>query len=180
MWSSEPVADRPAGTRRARTRVIVALAGVLLLGACGFALRGEFKYAFSTIYLNVPADSPIAQDLKRALEGSGGARVVDSATAAQVILDVPAPVDDKAVLSLSGGGKVREYALTKRVTYRLHDGAGRDWLPTTQIVLYRSFTFTESEVLAREYAEVRLLKEMQGDAVQQVARRLQAAKPPPG
>ncbi|MBK7793764.1 MAG: hypothetical protein IPJ62_15485 [Betaproteobacteria bacterium] len=154
------------------------LAAVLLVGACGFALRGEFKYAFSTIYLNVPAGTPIALDLKRAIEASGGARVVDSAAAAEVILDVPAPVDDKSVLSLSGGGKVREYALTKRVTYHLHDAAGRDWLPLTQIVLRRAYTYSESEVLAREYEEVRLLKEMQGDAVQQIARRLQVAKPP--
>jgi LPS-assembly lipoprotein len=157
---------------------LVAIALVLLVGACGFHLRGEFAYAFKTVYLNAPAAAPMTQELRRALEGSGGVRVVDSATLAEVILEVPAPVDDKQVLSLSGGGRVREFALAKRVSFRLHDAAGKDWLPASEIIIRRSFTFSESEVLAREPQEVRLLKEMQTDAVLQILRRLQAASPP--
>jgi LPS-assembly lipoprotein len=42
----------------------------------------------------------------------------------------------------------------------------------------RAYTFNESEVLAREAQEARLLKEMQTDIVQQIVRRLQAAKKP--
>ena len=42
----------------------------------------------------------------------------------------------------------------------------------------RTYTFNESEVLAREHEEARLLREMQTDAVQQIVRRLQAAKKP--
>lgn len=163
---------------RTLLRGLLALGAALVAVACGFQLRGDFRYPFSTIYLNVPAGSPIVQDLKRTLEGAGGARVLDSAAAAEVILDVQTPVDEKSVLALSGGGKVREYALTKRVSYRLYDAAGREWLPGSQIVLRRSYTISETEILAREYEEVRLLKEMQGDAVQQIARRLQAAKRP--
>lgn len=178
MWSSSAASGRPAAAWHAAARMLAVLAAVAALGACGFALRGEFKYAFATIYLNVPAASPIAQDIRRALEASGGARVVDSAAAAEVILDVPAPIEDKQVLSLSGGGRVREFALAKRVSFRLHDATGRDWLPAAEIVVRRSYTFSESEVLAREAQEVRLLKEMQADAVQQIVRRLQAARPP--
>jgi LPS-assembly lipoprotein len=159
---------------------LVAIALALLVGACGFQLRGEFTYAFKTVYLNAPSAAPMTQELRRALEVSGGIRVVESAALAEVILEVPAPVDDKQVLSLSSGGRVREFALVKRVSFRLHDAAGKDWLPAGEIVIRRSFTFSESEVLAREPQEVRLLKEMQADAVQQIVRRLQAATPPPG
>jgi LPS-assembly lipoprotein len=42
----------------------------------------------------------------------------------------------------------------------------------------RSYTFNENEVLARGTQEQRLLKEMQTDVVQQLIRRLQAAKKP--
>lgn len=157
---------------------LVAIGLALLVGACGFHLRGEFTYAFATVYLNAPAAAPMTQELRRALEASGGVRVVDSATLAEVILEVPAPVDDKQVLSLSAGGRAREFALAKRVSFRLHDAAGKDWLPASEIVIRRSFTFSESEVLAREPQEVRLLKEMQTDAVLQILRRLQAATPP--
>jgi LPS-assembly lipoprotein len=178
MSSSSRVLRPSRAGAPALAGVLAALAAVLLLGACGFQLRGEFKYPFSTIYINAPEGNPINTALRRAIDGAGGARVVDSAAAAEVILDVPAPVEDKSVLSLSGGGRVREFALSTRVSFRLHDASGREWLPTSQIVLYRSFTFVESEVLAREYQEVRLLREMQGEAVQQIARRLQGAKPP--
>ncbi len=41
-----------------------------------------------------------------------------------MILDIASVVDDKQVLSLSGGGRVREYQLTKRVGFSLHDTDG--------------------------------------------------------
>jgi LPS-assembly lipoprotein len=161
-------------------RVARGLAGLALAVAsagCGFHLRGDVRYAFSSAYVNAPAASPIAAELKRTLEG-GGTTIAESASAAQVTLDISGVADNKDVLSLSGGGRVREYALSKRVTLAVHDTEGRDWMPAAEIVVRRSYSFNESEVLAREAQEARLLKEMQTDAVQQIVRRLQAAKKP--
>ena len=177
-----------AGTGRARAieapasraNSVGRLAAVALavgLAGCGFHLRGDVSYAFSTLFINSPANAPFTSELKRALAG-GRTTLVDNAAAAQVIFDVSGVIDDKQVLSLSGGGRAREYLLTKRVTFALHDAAGKDWLPAAEIVVRRSFTFSESEVLAREVEESKLLKDMQTDAVQQVVRRLQAAKKP--
>ena len=168
--------DGPAG----RSGIVRFLVGLVLAGGlagCGFQLRGNVDYAFATLYVNAPAAAPIAVELKRALEG-GGTTLVDTAAAGQAILDLSGIVDDKQVLSLSGGGRVREYQLTKRVTFSLHDERGRDWLPAAEILIRRSYSFNESEVLAREAQEARLLREMQTDAVQQIVRRLQAAKKP--
>jgi LPS-assembly lipoprotein len=158
-----------------RYAVAAALAGAL--AACGFHLRGDVTYAFSTLYINAPANTPFAADLKRALSG-GSTTLTDNAAGAQAILDLSNITDDKQVLSLSGGGRAREYLLTKRLTFALHDAVGKDWLPAGEVVVRRSYTFNESEVLAREAEETKLLKEMQSDAVQQVVRRLQAAKKP--
>ena len=47
-----------------------------------------------------------------------------------------------------------------------------------EIVVRRSYSFNESEVLAREAQEARYLREMQTDVVQQIVRRLQTAKKP--
>ena len=172
MWSSE---------RRSLLRCAGLLAGLALaaaLAGCGFHLRGDVSYAFASVYLSAPPNAPILLELKRAIEGSGGTKVVDRPADAPVRLDVLNVTDDKQVLSLSGGGRAREFLLTKRVTFALHDAAGRDWLPAAEIVVRRSFTFSESEVLAREAEEAKLYKEMQTDAVQQVVRRLQFAKKP--
>ena len=99
-------------------------------------------------------------------------------TDAQVTLDIASVVDDKSVLSLSRGGRVREYALTKRVSFACTTPRASDWLPAGEIVIRRTYTFNESEVLAREPRKRSSLKEMQTDAVQQIVRRLQAARKP--
>jgi len=108
----------------------------------------------------------------------GGTTIVEKPTDAQVTLDISNIADGKDVLSLSGGGRVREYALSKRVIVAVHDAEGRDWMPAAEIVVRRSYSFNESEVLAREAQEAKLYREMQTDAVQQIVRRLQAAKKP--
>jgi len=164
--------------RYARTaRGVAGLTLALAATGCGFHLRGDVHYPFSSIYVNAPAVSPMASELKRTLEG-GGTTVAEAAKDAQVTLDLANVADGKDVLSLSGGGRVREYALSKRATIVVHDGEGRDWLPAAEIVVRRSYSFNESEVLARESQEAKLYKEMQTDVVQQIVRRLQSAKKP--
>ncbi|MFI4887520.1 MAG: LPS assembly lipoprotein LptE [Burkholderiales bacterium] len=159
-----------------RRTVVFVLA--LAFAGCGFHLRGAATYAFTSIFVSAPGAPTMAAELRRALEATGSAAVVDDPKKAQVILDLPAVTDDKEVLSLSGAGSVQEFLLVKRVDFRLHDADGNEWLAPGEFSLRRSYTFSQSEVLARETQEQRLLKEMQTDAVQQLIRRLQAAKKP--
>lgn len=159
------------------SRILAAALAVLVAG-CGFQLRGQATYAFSSIYVSVPSSQPFGTELRRALESSGGTRVAPGPEAAEVVLDVGRVVDEKTVLSLSSGGRVAEFALAKRVEFRLRDRNGDAWLPTEDVVVRRTFTYDDSERLAREYQEQRLLREMQTDAVQQIVRRLQAARKP--
>jgi LPS-assembly lipoprotein len=150
----------------------------LALSACGFQLRGEATYPFDSIFVNAGVSPPLSLELNRALAAASRAKVVDAPSDAQVVLDVPSGVDDKEVLSLSSGGSVREYQLIKRVQFRLRDRDGLDWMPSGEIVIRRAYTFNETQVLARDLQEQRLLREMQSDAVQQIVRRLQAARKP--
>ncbi len=160
-------------------RALVVGALCALLGACGFHLRGDASFPFSTIYVNAPSSPPMATEMRRSIAAADAStRVVDSAAGADVILVLPVVVDDKDVLSLSSGGSVREYQLVKRVQYRLQDKNGGDWIPAGEIVIRRSYTFNETQVLARDLQEQRLLREMQTDAVQQLIRRMQAARKP--
>ena len=163
---------------RAATGRLAALALSAALAACGFHLRGEAHYAFATLYLSSPGALPLATELKRSLEGIGSAKVVAAATDAEVVLEVNTVEDNKQILSLSGGGKVAEYLLTKRVLFRVRDNDGNEWLPTAEVLVRRSYTYSDTEALAKEAQESRLVREMQTDAVQQIVRRLQAAKKP--
>jgi LPS-assembly lipoprotein len=152
------------------------VAACLALAACGFQLRGAANYAFDSIYVGAPPALPFTVESKRALAGAGSAKVVDVATGAQVVLDISNISDDKSVLSLSPGGRAREFLLVKRVSFSLRDNAGNIWLPLDTISIQRTYLYDDTERLAREIQEQRLLAEMQTDAISQIVRRLQAAK----
>ena len=182
-FSSQPGALGAGGVmlatslKRLRSNLIAVFCALALAG-CGFHLRGDANYTFQTIFVNGTGAPTLAAELRRALVATGSAQIAADAKNAQVILDIPLVADDKEVLTLSGAGSVREYLLIKRVQFRLHDPDGNEWLPPGEIALRRTYSFSESEVLARDTQEQRLLKEMQTDAVQQLVRRLQAAKKP--
>ena len=171
--------SRVQGSRIEGARTLLAaLACALALAGCGFHLRGDASYTFQSIYVNGTGAPTLAAELRRALTATGSAAIAADPKDAQVILDIPLVADDKEVLTLSGAGSVREYLLIKRVQFRLHDADGNDWLPPGEIALRRTYSFSESEVLARDTQEQRLLRDMQSDAVQQLVRRLQAARKP--
>jgi LPS-assembly lipoprotein len=159
-------------------RHFFAIALTLALSACGFHLRGEAHYAFDTLFLNSPPAQPLTTELRRSLEAAGSAKLVVAPDQAQAILDITSVENNKQILSLSSGGKVAEYLLTKRILFRVHDAAGNDWLPTSELLVRRTYTYNDSEALAKEAQEARLWREMQDDAVAQMVRRLQAAKKP--
>jgi LPS-assembly lipoprotein len=157
---------------------VLTVAATLLLTACGFHLRGAATYSFDSMYLNSAAPPTFNSELRRALSSAGSATLAESATAAQVVLEIPAVTDDKEVLSLSSAGAVREYQLVKRVSFRLHGQDGADWMPAGEIAVRRSYTFQETQALARDLEEQRLQRDMQTDLIQQIVRRLQAARKP--
>jgi len=155
----------------------LALALALVLAGCGFRLRGTAEVPFETLY--VPgATSGIALDLKRNIQAGTKARVVDDPGKADAVLQFTEETRQKEILSLTGTGRVREFQLRYRVAFRVHDGKGAEYVPTNTIQLTRDVTFNDSEILAKEQEEQLLFRDMQFDMVQQIMRRLAAAKRP--
>jgi LPS-assembly lipoprotein len=149
----------------------------LLFAGCGFRLRGTADVPFQSLY--VPnADSGIALDLKRNVQAGTQAKVVDDPKQAEAILVFSDEGREKNILSLTAQGRVREFQLRYRVGFRMHDGKGNDYIPQTQIALTRDITFNDTDVLAKEAEEQLLFRDMQNDMVQQIMRRLAAAKKP--
>jgi LPS-assembly lipoprotein len=151
MSSSRPERGPPPqlGSLGASTVVLL----VALLAGCGFHLRGEAHYEFDSLYLNSPAAQPLTADLKRSLEGIGTAQLVASPDKAQVILDIATVENNKQILSLSSGGKVSEFLLSKRVVFRVHDSAGNDWLATSELVVRRTYSYSDAAALPKEAQE---------------------------
>jgi LPS-assembly lipoprotein len=158
-----------------RRAFLVSLATVL--SGCGFRLRGTADLPFTTVY--VPgATGGIALDLARSIQAGTNAKVVTDPKEADAILQFTAEAREKEILSLTGAGRVREFRLRYRVGFRVHDGKGNDYVPQSTLELTRDVTFNDSEVLAKETEEQLLFRDMQGDMVQQIMRRLSAAQKP--
>jgi LPS-assembly lipoprotein len=149
----------------------------VLPAACGFQLRGTANVPFDTLYLP-NASSGIQLDLKRNIQAGTRVKVVDDPKAAQAVMQFTEETRQKEILSLTGTGRVREFQLRYRVGFRVHDGKGAEYVPQSLIVLTRDVTFNDTEILAKEQEEALLFRDMQTDMVQQIIRRLAAAKPP--
>ena len=73
---------------------------------------------------------------------------------------------------------VREFRLRYRVGFRVHDGKGNNYVPQSTLELTRDVTYDDADVLAKESEEQLLYRDMQGDMVQQIMRRLSSAQKP--
>ena len=147
-----------------------------LLAACGFQLRGTAALPFSSLYVQAAPTSVFATQLKRAVLSGSDTRVAERADEAEVILQILGELQEKQILSLSGGGRVSEFQLRYRVSFRLTDSKNREHIPASEIVLRRDYAYSDSQALASESEEALLYRDMRNDAVSQLMRRLQAAK----
>lgn len=152
-------------------------AACLALAACGFQLRGTAALPFSSIYVQAAPTSQLATQLRQAVLTGTGTRIADRPEQAEVILQIMTELQEKQILSLTGGGRVSEFQLRYRVSFRLTDNSNREHIPASEIVLRRDFSFKDDQALSKESEEALLYRDMRSDAVSQLVRRLQAAKP---
>lgn len=155
-------------------RALASVVLALLLAACGFQLRGAQPLPFSSLY--VAEDWELGAILRRNIRAYGSTRLASSPQEAEAVLTRIGETREKNILSLSATGRVREYQLRYRFAFRVHDLKGREFIPPTEVVLVREISFSDDRVLAKEQEEVLLYRDMQNDMVQQLMRRLAAAK----
>jgi LPS-assembly lipoprotein len=174
-WSL--VTDRPSLS----ARFAIAAALCTAIAGCGFQPRGTATLPFNTLYVEAPASSVFATQVRRVIGSGSATRVTNNPAEADAILQVLAELRESEILSLSPGGRVRELQLRYRVRYLLY---GKDKKPLTEpgeIVLSRDYSFDDQNQLPGENEALVLYRDMQIDAAQQLVRRLQAAaKAAPG
>ena len=185
----QPAGSMKDETRRARSAldtsafilppssfaVIIALCAMMT--ACGFQLRGQAAIPFQTVHIEAPGFSAFVNDLERAIRSGSKTRIVASRDQAEAVVQIVGESQEKLILSLSSSGKVSEFDLRYRVAYRLTDRAGTDLASPGEIILRRIMTYDDTEVLAKEWEERLLFRDMKKDAVGQMLRRLSVAKP---
>ncbi|HEU0202074.1 MAG TPA: LPS assembly lipoprotein LptE [Burkholderiaceae bacterium] len=140
--------------------------------SCGFKLRGAQALPFGSIYLGVAPNSPLAAQLARNIRAGSATRVVPQPQGADAVLEILDEARDREIIAVNAQGRAREYLLRLRLTFRVHDGKGREFIAPTQLVAQRDISFNEEQILAKEAEETLLYRDMQGDLVQQILRRL--------
>ena len=153
--------------------VLVGMLGLSGLGACGFQLRGDASLPFESLYIEGGQD--IAVDLQRAIRPTA-TKVTDSAKEAEAVLQITNESREKRILGLNRAGRVNEFRLLYRVSFKVTGKAGTDLLEPQQIELRRDITFNDSQTLAKESEEGLLYRDMQVDAVQQIIRRMSVVR----
>lgn len=163
-------------------RLLLTLAPAALLAGCGFRLRGVPEFAFSSLYIGAGNSSALARELQRTLEGSGSQlKVLRNAAdlpTAEAVIDILSEQRERVVVGQNASGQVRELQLRLRVKFRVRTPGGIEMLPEAEILQQRDFSYNETQALSKEAEEALLYRNMQTDIVQQLLRRLSAAKLP--
>ena len=151
-------------------------AAALLLSGCGFRLRGPQALDFATVHISVPEQSEFGAQLRRLVATTGTTRVEEDAAKAEARLQIISNDRGREILSLTGTSQMREYQLVQSLRFQLLDRAGKALIPPTSLTARREYTFDDSQVLGKEQEEALLYRDMQNDLVQQLMRRLAAAR----
>jgi LPS-assembly lipoprotein len=168
-----------------KKKMVRAFAALLIAGsltACGFQLRGSngsYNIPFHSLYLTFSDNSALGTELKRNLRATDQVTITDKPDEAEAQFIVLGETRNKSILSLNSLGRVREYLLSYTLSFTVRDAKGNVLLAPTEITLHRNMSFDETQVLAKEAEEALLYRDMQGDLVQQIMRRLAAIKPAP-
>ena len=149
----------------------------LQLAACGFTLRGTQQLPFPSIALNFPPNSPLGIELARNIRTGTNTQIVADPGKAAAVFDLMGEMRDRQVLTLNAQGRAIQYLLRDRLQFRLRDAQGRDVIEPTELQVQRDISFNDSQRLSKESEEVLLYRDMQTDLVQQLLRRIAAAKP---
>ena len=166
----------PGSLRRRRMFI---LGGCLLLSACGFHLRGQesaqLPASLATLHISAATYAPLTVELRNALKGQAGIRLVEGLDASAATLILGGEQIQSQVQAIDIAGKVSVYLLNYSVTFSLNGADGKVRLPAQTIKLQREYTFDKLSVLAKEREDEFLRQEMRRDAVQQILRRLASA-----
>jgi LPS-assembly lipoprotein len=155
------------------TRPAAVLSALLLLAGCGFHLKGAIALpeAVRSVYVATNDElSPFSVELRRALRASGATQAA-SAEAADAVIRIARDRTGQRVLSVSSRNTPQEYQVYYVLAYSIEHG-GTQAVPPQDVELSRSYSFSESDLLAKNREETILREALARDLADLVVRRL--------
>lgn len=161
--------------------ILCLLAAVLLLGGCGFQLRGDADLPAEMANTQLVIDDPystLARRLQSMLE-QNGVRFVTGAEAT-AILEVPRNQVSTDVLTIADNARVREYRVSHTVQFRLTDAEGVELMALQTLRLEREISFDEQKILASSREQEYLKEDLAENLARQMVTRLESLSAGPG
>ncbi len=160
------------------------MTGALLLllatmSGCGYQLAGSGPLPPEMARTFVQTTAPNSEffgSLRTALR-QRGMQLVDTRAEADARLIISEDSTGQRVLSVSARNIPREYEIFYTVTFALQAG-DESLIDSESLVVRRSYTFDETEVLAKSREERILRRALADDLARQVIRRIEAAREP--
>jgi LPS-assembly lipoprotein len=158
----------------------LALVALCALAGCGFHLQGagSLPPAMGKTYV---ATKSAHSDFLLALTDTlrqRGADVLRAPDDGAAVLDIAADETGQRVLSVSARNIPREYEVFYSVTFSLKVG-GKNVVDHETLVVTRSYTFDETQVLAKSHEEAVLQRALAEDLARRVMRRIESASAAP-
>ena len=145
---------------------------ILFISACGFQLRGDIQANFDSISI-LGGTSSFNKTLQRKFRQAGVA--ITSASDAEKIVEIIENKFTKTILTLTGTGAVSEYQLDYDVTYRFKSKDGQ-WNLPVKIETSRTYTYDDSDILAKDEEEKRLVSGMEDQLIKTMATQISLSK----
>ena len=145
---------------------------IFIISACGFQLRGDIQANFDSISIS-GGSSNFNKTLQRKFRQAG--ITIKSASEAEKIVQILKNDFTKTILTLTGTGLVSEYQLDYTVSYRFKSKDGPWSLPLT-LEASRTYTYDDSDILAKDEEEKRLLSGMEDQLIKTMATQISLSK----
>ena len=145
---------------------------IFIISACGFQLRGDIQANFDSISIS-GGTSSFNKTLQRKFRQAG--ITIKSVSEAEKIVEIIKNEFTKTILTLTGTGAVSEYQLDYEVTYRFKSKDGPWNLPVT-IEASRTYTYDDSDILAKDEEEKRLVSGMEDQLIKTMATQISLSK----
>jgi LPS-assembly lipoprotein len=158
-------------------RFVSIIIGFILLGGCGFHLRGmspSNATTLTSIHLNsAEAYDDLTREL-RAMLIHDHIQIVDNAPLTLTIIENKF---EKRRLTITRTSRVDEYQLNGKLVFTVTNTHGIAILPEQSIFAERVFLFDRDKIIGKEYEEETLTKEMRHDMINQLLTRLYSITP---
>jgi len=149
----------------------------LAVSGCGFQLEGSgvLPTSVATTYLDTAKPYTEFYDSLRDALRARGTELVDSRQEAGAVLRILEDTYGQRILSVSARNTPREYEIFYAITFSL-EAEGSNLIETESLVVTRSYTYDETQVLGKSAEEQILRESLAQDLARQVLRLMEAGR----